>query len=262
MGSITHPTRLLHCSTHRKQSSDDAMSTQAYILLIDPFPARRMKLRDVLLKTGYRVKARADAMAAMPAVLEELPLLLIANIAFDEPGVLKRLRQQNQIPLILLLTTNDRYSEIAGFQMGADDVIAQPDNSEIFLARVSAMLNRTGARRDQVPEPEDETIVLGDLTVNPTSLSAFVGEEPVELSTREFMLLYTLAREAGSVVSRDELIEQVWGPDFSGETQTVYVYINWLRKKLKAHTQVSPRIITVHGVGYKLVRTDDLQKHP
>lgn len=237
------------------------MITQAYILLIEPFPARRVQLRDVLLETGYAVEARADARAAISTVLGKPPVLVVADIGFDEPRLLKKLRQQNQIPLILLLTGNEQHSEITGFERGADDVIAQPNDTKIFLARVSAMLNRLGRSKGYLQEPGEEPIVLGDLIVDPTSLSAFVGDEAVELSAREFMLLYTLAREAGSVVPREELIEQVWGPDFAGETQTVYVYINWLRKKLKAHAQGPPRIITVHGVGYKLVpTTDELQK--
>lgn len=232
------------------------MIARSYILLIDPSVARSDRLSAALRDAGYRVQRLLDATAAIPVLLAQLPLLIIADINFAEPRLLRSLREQNQIPLVLLLSEADHDNEISGFKMGADDVITRPDDREIFLARISAVLNRTGRRlpTDHIDE-DDEPIVLGDLVVDPASLSVHVADEPLELSPREFMLLYTLAREAGTVVSRDALLEQVWGPDFTGETQTVYVYINWLRKKLRTHARESHRIITVHGVGYKLITT-------
>lgn len=227
----------------------------SYILLIDPFPVRRERLRATLMNTGHRVLTKTDLGEAVTVALAQLPRLIVVDIDLEEPAVLQRLRKHNAIPLILLASRADDHDVVAGFQRGADDVIAQPHSQDVFLARVSAVLNRTQkAGREARAETEShDAIVLGELVVDPASHSVSVANEPVELSQREFSLLYALAREAGSVVPRDELLKEVWGPNFAGETQTIYVYINWLRKKLKTLASESPRIVTVHGVGYKLI---------
>lgn len=226
-----------------------------YIMLIDPFPVRRERLRAALMEAGHRVLTKSEPGEALIVALAQLPRLIVADIDLEEPSVLQRLRKHNEIPLILLASSADDHDVVAGFERGADDVIAQPHNQEVFLARVSAVLNRTQKARKgtRANTESQEPIVLGELVVDPASHSASVANEPVELSQREFSLLYALAREAGSVVPRDELLKEVWGPNFSGETQTIYVYINWLRKKLRTFTSESPRIVTVHGVGYKLI---------
>ncbi|HZD10150.1 MAG TPA: response regulator transcription factor, partial [Candidatus Binatia bacterium] len=137
-----------------------------------------------------------------------------------------------------------------------DDVITRPENEELVLARVQAVLRRARPVGVEVEGRLREPIVLGDLVVDPASHAVSVGGQPMELSAREFLLLYTLAREAGTVIPREDLLKRVWGPHFIGETQTVYVYINWLRNKLRRNAPQSLRIETVHGVGYKLVASE------
>lgn len=224
-----------------------------YILLVDPYRARRQRLKHTLAYTGYEVETARSAQAALRRALANPPTLIVADISIDEPVGLRRLRGRYEIPLVLILSGRTAEEELAGFNMGADDVITRPENEELVLAHVQAVLRRTRHRESTGEGGADDPIALGDMIVDPASHTVSVGGQPVELSSREFLLLYTLAREAGAVVTREDLLRRVWGPDFIGETQTVYVYINWLRNKLKRNAPRSLRIETVHGVGYKLV---------
>lgn len=225
-----------------------------YILLVNPDPARRHRLQRSLSLTEYEVQATSSADAALRLALANLPLLVVADITFEEPGGLRRLRQQQGIPLILTSFRNNLDDEVIGLRMGADDVVTRPDNQELLLARVLTVLRRTAPITEE--EQEADPIVMGDMRIDPDSRTVTIAQRPVDLSSREFSLLYTLAKEAGAVVSRDELLDRVWGPDFEGEMQTVYVYISWLRKKLETTPTPSPRIVTVHGVGYKLIDSE------
>lgn len=223
-----------------------------YILLVDPYPARRQRLKHTLAHTGYGVKIPRNTEAALRLALAKPPVLMVVDITAKEPIALRRLREHYDIPLVVILSGRTAEEEIAGFGMGADDVITRPENEELFLAHVQAVLRRAPGMT--IAEAEtDSPIALGDVIVDPASHTVSVGGQPVDLSSREFLLLYTLAREAGTVVTREKLLKTVWGPDFTGETQTVYVYINWLRKKLGRNAPQTLRIETVHGVGYKLV---------
>lgn len=225
-----------------------------YILLIHPDSTRQRWLQQTLALTDYEVQATATADAALRLALADLPLLVIADIAADMPPSFHRLRRQHEIPLILLSFQGTPDDELVGLRTGADDVIIRPDNRELLLARVSALLRRTAPAA--IEKEESDPIVLGDMRIDPNTRSVSIDQRPIELTAREFNLLYTLARDAGAVVSRDELLDRVWGPDFEGETQTVYVYISWLRKKLENTAAPAPRIVTVHGVGYKLVDSE------
>lgn len=226
-----------------------------YILLIDPDPARRRWLQHALSRTGYEVQTTSSSDAALRLALADLPLLVVADITFEEPASLRRLRRQHEIPLVLTSSRRDPDDELVGLRKGADDVVVRPDNHELLLARISAVLRRTAA---SVREEKEKAapIVLGDMRIDPDSRTVTIAQRPVELSAREFRLLYTLASDAGAVVSQDELLDRVWGPDFEGEMQTVYVYISWLRKKLETTPTPAPRIVTVHGVGYKLIDSE------
>lgn len=224
-----------------------------YILLADPYPARRQRLKHTLAYTGHGVETVRNAEAALRQALANPPALVVADVSIEEPVALRRLRGRHGIPLVLILSGRTAEEEISGFNMGADDVITRPENEELVLAHVQAVLRRTHHVSEKGEDEADEPILLGDLFVDPASHTVSVGGQPVELSPREFLLLYTLAHEAGTVVTREDLLKRVWGPDFIGETQTVYVYINWLRNKLKRNAPQSLRIETVHGVGYKLV---------
>ncbi|MDX1664622.1 MAG: response regulator transcription factor [Candidatus Promineifilaceae bacterium] len=221
----------------------------SYILYVDDSFDRRLLLLSHLKAAEYEVRWGTDTDEVLVPALTDPPALVLMNIDMEEPLPLNRLRERYQIPLILLGSSKSSEDEIAGLRMGADDVLTDVDNRELVLARVHAAL-----RRSRIAEGEaDDLIVVGDLVLDAAARLVTVGGERVELSEREFRLLWTLAREAGMVLTREELLKRVWGTGFLGEPQTLYVYMSWLRKKLGAVGGEGVQIVTVHRKGYKLV---------
>jgi DNA-binding response OmpR family regulator len=136
-------------------------------------------------------------------------------------------------------------------ELGADDYITKPFDLDVLLAHIKAVLRRT---RQAAPQPAaPKTIRVDGLVIDQAAHTVSQDGKPVELSPREFDLLYTLALEAGRVVPVDEIISRVWGAEFVGQPQVVYVHIRWLREKIESDPQKPRRILTVRGVGYKLV---------
>lgn len=225
--------------------------TSHYILYVDTLPARRRRLQGYLQTLEHEVQVTDCLEAALPTALTNPPVLLLLDINVDEPNSLRAVRERYAIPLVLLGAPEKTEDEIAGLRNGADDVLTRLDNRELVLARIEAALRHSALAFNG--NGDVELVVVGDLIVDVSSRQVTVRGEPVELSEREFLLLLTLAREAGTVLSREELLERVWGHDFEGEPQTLYVYISWLRKKLGALAEDAGRIVTVHGLGYKML---------
>jgi DNA-binding response OmpR family regulator len=139
--------------------------------------------------------------------------------------------------------------------MGGDDYVTKPFNMDLLLAHIKAVLRRTqeSGAQSTLPEP----VTVGDLTIDPAAHTVSCHGRFLALPAKEFQLLYALALEAGHVVSVDQLLSRVWGAEFSGEPQVVYVHIRWLREKLEEDPNHPQRILTVRGVGYKLVPRED-----
>lgn len=224
----------------------------SYILYVDPSATRRRRLSDYLTGATYELRAVDGIDGVLHSVLTDPPVLVLWDINLDEPLPLRRLRERYTIPLVLVSSPGRAEDEIIGLRRGADDVITGLDNPELLLARIGAAVRRSGLSESD----EAEVIVVGDLVIDASARRVTVDGEPVELSEREFLLLWTLAREAGVVLSREELLDRVWGPNFVGEPQTLTVYISWLRKKLSCHSEEVNRIVTVHGLGYKLMPSE------
>lgn len=223
-----------------------------HILYVDSSPTRRQRLSSYLTGAEYEIQSVDGIDGVLHSTLTDPPVLLLWDIDLDEPLQLRRLRERYSIPLVLVGSPDRPEDEIIGLRRGADHVITGLDNVELVLARVSAAVRRSGLSAGD----EAELIHLDDLVIDTPARRVTVDGEPVELSEREFLLLWTLAREAGVVLSREELLDRVWGPDFVGEPQTLTVYISWLRKKLSCHSEEANRIVTVHGLGYKLMRSE------
>jgi DNA-binding response OmpR family regulator len=147
--------------------------------------------------------------------------------------------------------------EILGLELGGDGYITKPFNPDVLLARVKAMLRRSQAN---APSPDyPAPIQVGDLVIDLAAHTVTVGERPISLAAREFALLHALALQAGHVVSLDDLLAHVWGAEFAGEPQVVYVHVRWVREKIEENPNDPQRLITVRGMGYKLMAVNGEQ---
>ena len=155
------------------------------------------------------------------------------------------------MPIVFVTARRRELDTILGLELGADDYITKPFNPDVLLAHVKAVF-RCGARQTN-SFPVVETLIVGDMVIDPAAHTDAIAGKPVELTAREFDLLHTLALEAGRIINIENLIRRVWGAEFIGEPQVVYVHIRWLREKIEADPQNPERIINVRGVGYKLI---------
>ncbi len=225
-----------------------------HILAVDDDTLLRRSLAFNLEKAGYRVSTAGSAEDALAQVQIDPPDLVILDIGLpgmDGMDALRKLRQQMPVPVIFLTARRRELDEVLGLELGADDYITKPFDIDILLARIKAVLRRMV---NKIDSPAIVPIDLGDLVIDPGAHTVILDGKEVDLAPREFDLLTALAQEAGRVLSVDDLIARVWGAEYMGEPQVVYVHIRWLREKLENNPQKPKRIITVRGVGYKLVK--------
>ena len=155
------------------------------------------------------------------------------------------------MPVIMLTARRRELDEVLGLELGADDYITKPFDLDVLVAHIKAVLRRY--RRDSnEPSQQMNSITIGDLSIDPAAHTVTLRGQNLDLSPREFALLHALALEPGKVLSTSDLLARVWGAEYIGEPQVVYVHIRWLREKLENNPNQPERIITVRGVGYKL----------
>lgn len=223
-----------------------------HILLVDDDALLRRSLSFNLEKAGYRVSTAASAEDALALTRRDPPNLVLLDIGLpgmDGLDALRHLRDAVGTPVIFLTARRRELDQVLGLELGADDYVTKPFDLDVLLARIKAVLRRV--RRPMVPVAQ-EVLTVGDLTIDPAAHIVTVGGQPVALPPREFDLLHALALEAGRVVSTDDLLVRVWGAEYAGEPQVVYVHVRWLREKLEKDPNRPRRIVTVRGVGYKL----------
>jgi len=220
----------------------------ARILVVDDDPAVSNLLRRSLAYEGYRVDTAASGAEALRLARERPPALVVLDImmpGMDGLEVCRRLREADSSLPILLLTAKDAPTDqIAGFGTGADDYVTKPFNLDVLLARVKALLRR-GTRQ------EPDILTYADLRLDTGGRVAYRGDRRINLTTTEYELLHLLMVHPRQVVTKDQIIELVWGYDFGGSANIVEVYVRSLRKKLEERAE--PRLIqTVRGAGYAL----------
>jgi two-component system alkaline phosphatase synthesis response regulator PhoP len=204
-----------------------------------------------LEREGFRVGSAGDGTAALEQVEKEPPALMVLDVmlpGLDGYDVCRRVRAKSDLPIIMVTARDDDIDKIIGLELGADDYMTKPFNPRELVARVKAILRRSSAPRGA--KDGAGPIHLGDITIDQSGREVTVAGKPATLRTKEFDLLHTLAENRGRVLTREQLLNLVWGFDFYGQTRTVDVHVAHLRKIL-AGSQVS--IETVTGVGYKLV---------
>lgn len=226
------------------------------IQIVDDDALMRRSLAFNLERNGYRAVTSPSAEDALLTVQREKPDLILLDInlpGMDGLDALKEFQKKLDTPIIFLTARRREFDEILGLELGADDYITKPFELDILLARIKAVLRRN--QRPASLHAGSVILVVGDLVIDPTAHILTKAGNTVDLSPREFDLLYTLAMEPGRVYTIDELLSVVWGAEFIGEPQVVYVHIRWLRQKLEEKPNQPARILTVRGVGYKLVPT-------
>jgi DNA-binding response OmpR family regulator len=229
-----------------------------HILLVDDDALLRRSVAFSLERAGYRVSTAANAEDALGLADRDPPDLVLLDIGLpgmDGLDALRRLRARPHAPPVIFLTARRRELEqVLGLELGADDYITKPFDKDVLLAHIKAVLRRVQQPAPSPPVPQP--LAVGDLILDPRTYQVTVGNRRVELTRREFDLLYTLALEPGRVFSADDLLARVWGAEYRGEPQVVYVHIRWLREKLEEEPNRPQRIITLRGLGYKLTRPE------
>lgn len=227
------------------------------ILVVDDEASIRELLTFNLKKNGYEVTAAADGREALAkAAGMDLVLLDIMLPEVDGLEVCRRLKadpQTSGIPIIMLTAKAEEIDRVLGLELGADDYVVKPFSMRELLARVKAVLRRS-AKDSQSEKGREETLKIGGLRLDFSSYQAWLHDEPIALTPKEYELLKLLVTNPGRAFTRDELLERIWGYEYYGDTRTVDVHIRHLRAKLKDDENISKAIETVRGVGYRFAR--------
>jgi DNA-binding response OmpR family regulator len=225
-----------------------------HILIVDDDTLLRRSLSLQLEQAGYRASTAASAEDGLALARRDPPDLILLDVGLPGMDGLEALRHfqfSADVPVIFVSARRRELDTILGLEMGADDYITKPFNPDVLLAHIKAVLRRSA--RLATDPTEAGALEVGDLIIDPAAHTVFVAGRSVDLTAREFALLHALALDAGRVVSSDDLLTRVWGAEFIGEPQVVYVHIRWLREKIEEEANSPRRIMNVRGVGYKLV---------
>lgn len=225
------------------------MGSSKKILLVEDDDTLRKTLSYNLSKEDYDVTETGDGAEALDLAREVEPDLIVLDVmlpSLDGLSVCRIIRNESDVPIVMLTARGSEIDRIVGLEIGADDYIVKPFSLGEFLARVRAILRRAPTARTVV-----DRIEVGDLVVDLIARRATRSNQELRVTHKEFDLLATLMRNRGAVLSRDLLLERVWGYDYSGQTKTVDVHVRWLREKIEDDPSNPKRIVTVRGVGYR-----------
>jgi DNA-binding response OmpR family regulator len=206
-----------------------------------------------LKNAGYAVRTAATGNEALAQFQASPPGLIVLDLMLpdiDGIEVCRRIRKSSDVPILMLTARDEDVDKIIGLEVGADDYLTKPFNPRELVARVKSILRRASPERRQV---ESKQLSHGQLLIDAGRREVRVGEEEIQLAPKEFDLLWELLDHRGLVLTRDQLLERVWGYTFAGDTRTVDVHVRQLRRKLG---DASP-IVTVWGVGYKVAPAKD-----
>ncbi len=220
------------------------------ILIVDDESAILQTLRFNLERNGYAVATAGDGRTAIALAVSERPDLIIMDIMLpllDGIEACKEIRKHSGVPIIMLTARDQEIDKVLALELGADDYVTKPFSLHEFLARVKARLRRQSATDMST---RVEAISVGEISLDPSRQSLSVRGRQVSLAPKEFSLLQVLMENRGRVVTRQTLLDKVWGYDFEGEHQTISVHVRWLREKVEIDPNNPQRIITVRSRGY------------
>jgi DNA-binding response OmpR family regulator len=225
-----------------------------HILLVDDDDLMRRSMAFNLEKAGYRASTAANAEDALAMSQRDRPDLVLLDIGLpgmDGLQALRKFQDAFNVPVIFVSARRRELDEVLGLELGADDYITKPFDLDVLLARIKTVLRRVYAEEGKTVEPQP--IQSGDLVIDPQAHTVSLANKYIVLSPREFDLLYTLVLDAGKVIETEDLLARVWGAEYTGQPQVVYVHIRWLRQKLEDDPDEPKRIITMRGIGYKFI---------
>jgi DNA-binding response OmpR family regulator len=223
-----------------------------HILLVDDDALMRRSLAFNLEHSGYRTSRAASAEDALALARRDPPDLVLLDIGLpgmDGLDALRQFKETLKAPVIFVTARRREFDEVLGLELGADDYVSKPFDLDVLLARIKAVLRRMEINSPFSPIPD--SIQVGDLTIDASAHTVTIASQQVELSPKEFDLLHAFALQPASVLSTEDLLRRVWGAEFIGQPQVVYVHIRWLREKIEEDPNRPKRIQTVRGVGYK-----------
>lgn len=243
------------------QKASDAEESKKTILVVDD----EKPIRDILVynlqKEGYEAIEAEDGEQAIEVALEKKPDLILLDIMLpkvDGLTVCKRLRHNLNVPILILSAKDEEIDKILGLELGADDYITKPFSVRELMARVKANLRKAeisngSLEQNEVKEKKHNNIIqLGELTIDLDKFEVKVRGEIIDLTLREFEVLKYLANQPGQVVTREILLEKVWGYEYYGDIRTVDVTVRRIREKIEKDTSAPKILITKRGVGYYL----------
>jgi two-component system response regulator RegX3 len=223
------------------------------ILVVDDEQSYRDALAIALEREGFRVALAADGQEAIARFEESQPSLVLLDVMLPETSgldVCRELRSRSRVPIIMVTARNAEIDAVVGLEIGADDYVTKPFRLRELVARVRAALRRMPAG-DDGDKLGDDVIDVGDVRLDVARHEVFVRGQLVPLPLKEFELLELLLANAGRVLTRDVLIDRIWGPNYFGDTKTLDVHVKRLRSKVEDDPAHPTRIVTVRGVGYR-----------
>ena len=207
-----------------------------------------------LEKDGYKVQSAMDGEQGLELARRLEPSMIILDIMLpklDGIEVCRILRRESNVPILMLTAKSEEIDRVVGLELGADDYVTKPFSMRELLARTKAILRRYSLSASDNAKDSGKVLKAGKLEVNISKHVVTLDSETLELKPREFDLLALLVENAGRALTRDQILESIWGRDYYGDTRTVDVHIRWLREKVEGDPGSPKRIITIRGVGYR-----------
>jgi DNA-binding response OmpR family regulator len=228
------------------------------ILVVEDEPALQETLAYNLKKEGYMVETVGNGRTALETARRLKPDLLLLDLMLPELDgfeVARILRKEMTMPILMLTARDDEIDRVVGLEVGADDYLTKPFSMRELIARVKAQLRRARILREEFTKSASvtahETLVFGDLVINLTRREVTRDDKPLQLKPQEYELLVFFAEHKGQMLTREFILERVWGWDFIGDSRTVDVHVRWLRQKIEKDPAKPERIVTVRGGGYR-----------
>jgi DNA-binding response OmpR family regulator len=224
------------------------------ILVVEDEAAISEPLSESLDREGFEVDVAPSVESAREAHARRPPDLILLDVMLpdgDGRDLAREIRQNSDVPIIMLTARGEEIDRVLGLELGADDYVVKPFSARELTARIRAILRRGRERRQRRP------IQIGGLKLDPSARTLTRADEPIELSAKEFDLLHTLMSNAGTVLKREEIMDEVWDPHWFGPTKTLDVHISWLRKKIEDDPSDPHFITTIRGVGFRFLAPEE-----